>query len=371
MSKDYYKILGVDKNASQEDIKKAFRKLAHVHHPDKGGGDEKKFKEINEAYQVIGDPKKREQYDRYGSAFEQAQGQGGFGGFEGFRDFSNYTNGFNINMDDLGDIFGGLGDMFGFSARGGQGRRGGHRTQQRGRDIEAEIEISFMEAVFGLEKEIKLRKNVVCDKCKGNGAEPGSKVENCGVCHGTGRVIKNQRTIFGMVQMETVCHNCQGEGKIHSQKCTKCRGAGVTTEDTVLSINVPAGIDNSESIRYSGQGEAGEKGAPAGDLYIRVRVKPDSRFRREGYDIHSESQIKFTQAADGDKIEIETVDGPVELKIPEGTQSGTVFRLKERGVPKLRGRGRGDHLVRVNVKIPKGLSRKLRKALEELGEEEV
>ena len=368
MSKDYYKILGVDKNASQEDIKKAFRKLAHVHHPDKGGGDEAKFKEINEAYQVIGDPKKREQYDRYGSAFEQAQGQGGFGGFEGFRDFSNYTNGFNINMDDLGDIFGGLGDMFGFGRGGGAGA-GRRRTQQRGRDIEAEIEVSFIDAVFGLEKEIKLRKNVTCDKCKGEGAEPGSKVETCNVCHGSGRVIKNQRTIFGMVQMEAICHNCQGEGKTHSQKCTKCRGTGVTTEDTNLTIKIPAGIDNSESIRYGGQGEAGEKGAPAGDLYIRVRVKPDSRFKREGYDVRSDVEIKFTQASLGDKIEIETVEGFVELKIPEGTQSGTVFRLKEKGIPKLRGRGKGDHLVTVKVKIPKGLSRKLRKALEESGED--
>ncbi|MFA6389292.1 MAG: DnaJ C-terminal domain-containing protein, partial [Patescibacteria group bacterium] len=255
--------------------------------------------------------------------------------------------------------------MFGFGRRSG----GGGRRAKRGRDIETEIEINFQDAVFGVEKDIRIRKNVACDKCQGSGAEPGAKIEACPVCNGSGRIIKNQRTIFGTVQMETICHNCQGEGKIPSQKCSKCRGSGVYNNDPSITIKIPAGIDNGESIRFAGQGEAGEKGAPSGDLYIKIRVKPDSRFRREGYDIYSEAQIKFTQAAIGAKIEVETVDGNVELKIPEGTQPGTVFRLKEKGVLRLRGRGRGDHLVKVNVRIPKGLSRKLKKTLEELSED--
>jgi len=362
MGKDYYKILGVDKGASQDDIKKAFRKLAHQHHPDKSGGDEKKFKEANEAYQVLSDAKKREQYDRFGSTFEQAQGQGGFGGFQ---DFSGYANGFNVNMDDLGDIFGNIGDMFGFGRRQG----GGGARSKRGRDIEAEVELNFMEAVFGVEREVRLRKKITCDKCKGSGAEPGTKIETCPVCRGSGRTIKSQRTIFGMVQMEAVCEKCRGEGKVNSKDCTKCHGSGAVNEEVKLAIKIPAGIDSGESIRYAGQGEAGVKGAMASDLYIRTRVKMDSRFNRQGYDIITEKEINFTKAALGAKIEVETVDGSVELKIPEGTQSGTVFRLAGRGVPRLRERGRGDHLVKVTVKIPKGLSRKQRKFLEELGEE--
>jgi len=362
MGKDYYNILGVGKNASGDDIKKAFRKLAHVHHPDKGGGDEKKFKEINEAYQILSDAKKREQYDRFGSTFEQAQSQGGFGGFEGF---SGGANGFNVNMDDLGDIFGGIGDMFGFGRRSG----GGGARSKRGRDIEAEVELSFMEAVFGVEREVRLRKKITCDKCKGSGAEPGTKVETCPVCRGSGRTIKSQRTIFGMVQMEAVCEKCRGEGKVNSKDCTKCHGSGAVNEEVKLAIKIPAGIDSGESIRYAGQGEAGVKGASHGNLYIRTRVKTDARFNRQGYDIITEKEINFTKAALGAKIEVETVDGPVELKIPEGTQSGTVFRLAGKGVPRLRERGRGDHLVKVTVKIPKGLSRKQRKVLEELGED--
>ncbi|MDD5031594.1 MAG: molecular chaperone DnaJ [Patescibacteria group bacterium] len=366
MGKDYYNILGVSKTASQEEIKKVFRQKAHQYHPDKQGGDEAKFKEINEAYQVLGDEKKRAQYDQFGSAFEHGQAGGGFSGFDGFRDFSGFANGFNVNFEDLGDVFGGLGDIFGFSARGGQGRRGGTRAR-RGNDIEVTLTIDFFEAVFGAEKEISLQKTVKCDKCGGNGAEPGAKIETCKSCKGSGRQIRMQRTIFGQVQTQVSCPDCNGEGKTFSEKCKKCGGRGIVREMTNLKVKIPAGIDEGESIRLSGQGEAGAKGASAGDLYLKIRVKPDKRFERDGYDIKSTSEIKFSQAALGDKIEVATVDGPVKLKIPEGTQSDTVFRLRDRGIIKLQGRGRGDHLVKVIVKTPTGLSRKQRKALEELG----
>jgi len=360
MGKDYYNILGVDKNASQDEIKKAFRRKAHQYHPDKEGGDEAKFKEVNEAYQVLGDAKRRAQYDQFGSAFEYAQAGGGFHGFDGFRDFSGFTNGFNINMDDLGDIFSGIGDIFGF----GSGKRG--VRAKRGNDIQVILNIEFNEAIFGAEKEISLKKLVKCDKCKGNMAEPGSKIEICKVCGGSGRVTKVQRTILGSMQVQMTCENCGGEGKIYSQKCTKCSGTGVCQEIIKLKVKIPAGIDDGETIRLTGQGEAGQRGAPAGDLYLKIRVNPDPKFRRDGYNILSKAEISFTQAVLGDKIEVDTVDGLVKLKIPEGTQSGKVFRLRGKGVPHLRGRGRGDQLVEVIVKTPTNLSRKQKQILKEL-----
>ncbi len=367
MSKDYYDILGVSKDASQDEIKKAFRQKAHQYHPDKAGGDEAKFKEANEAYQVIGDAKRRAQYDQFGSAFEHAQAGGGFSGFDGFRDFSGFTNGFNINIDDLGDIFGGIGDIFGFGGRRARTRRGS--------DIQVVLTIEFSEAVFGTEKEISLRKTVKCDRCKGNMAEPGSKIETCKVCNGTGRVTRVQRTILGNMQIQTTCENCEGEGKTYSQKCTKCSGTGVYQELVNLKVKIPAGIDNGETIRLTGQGEAGEKGASTGDLYLKIRISPDKRFERDGYNILSKAEISFSQAALGDKIEVDTVDGPVKLKIPAGTQTSTVFNLRNKGIPKLRGSGpfgsaqgkRGDQLVEVIVRTPANLTRKQKEALKELG----
>lgn len=361
MGKDYYKTLGVDKGASQDEIKKAFRQKAHQCHPDKTGGDEAKFKEINEAYQVLGDQKKRAQYDQFGSAFEHGQAGGGFQGFDGFRDFSGAANGFNINMDDLGEMFGGFGDIFGFGGGGGRGRRA-----HRGRDIQMILEIDFLDAVFGADKEVSLKKTVKCDHCSGNGAEPGSKIETCKTCNGTGRVIRVQRTILGNMQVQSTCEACNGEGKTYNQRCTKCHGAGARQENVSLKIKIPAGIDNGESIRLSGQGEAGEKGAASGDLYLQIRVRPDKRFVRDGYDIKSKAEINFTQAALGDKIEVETVEGVVKLSVPDGTQSGTIFKLKGKGVQKLQSYGRGDHLVEVVVKTPTRLDRRQKELLREL-----
>ncbi len=362
MSKDYYKILGVEKNATQDEIKKAFRKKAHKYHPDKAGGDEEKFKEVNEAYQVLGDEKKRAQYDQFGSAFENAQAHGGFNGFDGFRDFSGAAGGINIDMDDLGDIFSGFGDMFGF----GSSRQNSRTKARRGNDLEVEVKLSFMEAVFGTEKEISVKKLVKCSHCKGNGAEPGTKIETCATCNGTGRVRRAQRTILGTIQTETVCPDCGGEGKTYTQKCSVCHGSGVVEDIVNLKVKIPAGIDDGQSIRIAGKGGAGIHGAPDGDLYVRVRVAPDPRFERDKFDIKSEVYITFTQAVLGDKIEIETLDGKLKLKIPAGTDSGTVFRLRGRGVPKLNGRTRGDHYVTVKIKTPKHLNRKQKQLLKEL-----
>lgn len=365
MSKDYYNILGVEKNASKEDIKKAFKKLAHKYHPDKKDGDEAKFKEINEAYNVLGEESKRKQYDQSGATFNQQQQAGqnggqGFGGFGGFQG----AQGMHFDMDDLGDIFGDFGDIFGFG--GGRRSSRGRSRQQRGEDVEAVLDIDFKEAVFGAEKDIQLKKKVTCDKCNGNGAEPGTKIEICKTCKGTGKVRRVQRTIFGQMQVESLCPECEGEGKTFAQKCSQCGGKGVYEKSTSLKVKIPAGINTGETIRLSGEGQAGEKGAPAGDLYLQVRVKLHSKFKREGYDIYSQVDISFTQAALGDKIEVDTVHGKVNLKIPEGTQPGTVFKLKGKGVPHLHGRGYGDHLVEAKVKTPKDLNKKQKETLKQL-----
>ena len=354
MGKDYYKILGVDKSAGADDIKKAFRKKAHEFHPDKAGGDEAKFKEANEAYQVLSDPKKRAQYDQYGSTFEHAQSRGGFSGF------GDFSNGFNVDAEDLGDIFGGIGDIFGF----GGGRQG---RQRGGNDIQTVLTIDFAEAVTGADKEISLRKKVKCSHCHGNAAEPGTKIETCKVCSGSGRVTRVQRTILGNMQVQTACTACGGEGKTYAQKCRRCSGTGVVFETVNLRVRIPAGIDDGESIRLSGEGEAGEKGAGAGDLYLRIRVRPDKRFERADSDIRSGATVSFTQAALGDKIDVEAVEGPVELKIPAGTQSGTVFKLRGKGMTRLRGSGKGDHYVEVTVDIPKSLTKKQKELLKEMG----
>jgi len=359
MSKDYYSTLGVDKGANQAEIKSAFRKKAHEYHPDKKTGDEAKFKEINEAYQTLGNEQKRKQYDQFGSGFENMGGFSGGQGFGGGQGFS------GINMDDLGDMFSGFGDIFG----GGSQRR---RGPARGNDLEMVMSISFEEAIFGLEKSINFKKKVICDKCSGNGAEPGSAVETCKTCNGSGVVRKMQRTILGTIQTEVACSECDGEGKTYSKKCSKCSGHGLVIENVELKVKIPEGINNGESIRLSGQGEAGDPprankaGGQAGDLYLRIRVTPSRKFVRDGYDILNEKIISFTQAALGGKIDIETVHGDVSLKISEGTQSDTTFKLKGKGSPILNGRGKGDHLVKIIVKIPTGLSKAQKDKIKDL-----
>ncbi len=353
--KDYYSVLGVSKSASQAEIKAAFRKLAHQHHPDKGG-DAVKFKEINEAYQTLGKEDKRKQYDQFGGSFNNAGGGFDFSGFQqgGF-------SGSNVNFEDLGDIFGGFGDMFGFSSRSR-----GQSSVRHGEDIEAILVIDFKEAIFGVEKEILLDKNIKCQDCGGSGAEAGSKIETCPECKGSGRVFKVQRTIFGPMQAESICPQCQGEGKKYSKKCSRCNGHGVYKGQEKIKIRIPAGINEGEAIRLSGKGHAGLKGSLAGDLLLRIRINPNKLFERRVYDIYSRQKINFKQAILGDKIKVETVHGEIWLKIPEGTQSKTSFKIKGKGVPKLRGSGNGDHLVEIVVDIPKGLSKKNKNLLEEI-----
>ncbi|MFA6184191.1 MAG: molecular chaperone DnaJ [Parcubacteria group bacterium] len=350
---DYYKILGIEKGASEEEIKKAYRKLAHQHHPDKEGGDENKFKEINEAYQVLSDKTKRAQYDQFGQTFDGAGGGGGgFGGFGqgGFGGFSGASGWEDV----FSDIFGG-------------GRGGFH--QEAGRDIQADIEITFAEMVKGVRKEIRLYKSVVCDICRGSGGAPDAKEETCGDCHGTGRIRKSIRTILGTIAQEAVCEKCRGKGKIYSQKCKKCQGEGVHKDEKIIPIDIPAGISNGQTISIRGEGEAGKQGAPSGDLFINVHIIRHSKFTRdEDNNIVSEETISFAQATLGDKIEIDTIDGKVSMKIPSGTQNGEIFRIKHMGVPYLRSNGRGHHLVKIRVMVPKKLSRREKELITELRE---
>ncbi|MBM3205062.1 molecular chaperone DnaJ [Candidatus Uhrbacteria bacterium] len=365
MAKDFYKILGVDKNASDDDIKKAYRRLAHQYHPDKGGGDEAKFKEVNEAYQVLGDKKKRQTYDQFGSAaFENGgMGAGGpfGGGFGGFDFRQGFPGGFSGgDMGDLGDI---LGEMFGF------GGRGGSRDSARGRNIEMDMELTFHEAAFGVEKMISLYKQVACLRCKGDGAEPGSKTITCQTCQGSGQVKQTQRTMFGSVQVATPCTACHGRGKKPEKECTNCRGAGVEKREEKISIAIPAGIDNEEVVKAPGQGEAAPYGGRTGDLFLRVHVKSDARFERDGHDIHSDLVIPFSTMALGGTVTAETLDGHESIKVHEGTIAGTIVTLRGKGVPYLRSSGRGNHHIRVIPDIPKKLTKEQKRLLDELKKE--
>jgi molecular chaperone DnaJ len=362
---DYYDILGVSKGASDDEIKKAYRKLAHKHHPDKQGGDEKKFKEINQAYQVLSDKSKREQYDRFGKTFDGAGAGQGAGGFSGF-DFSGFDFGgagrqgqggfeFDFGGGDFEDIFS---NIFG-------GQRGG-RGKKRGNDIQVDIEIDFFEMVNGTEKEIQLRKKTTCDHCQGTGGEPGAKVKTCPTCQGSGRVQKITRSFLGSYSQVSVCPECEGAGQVYEKKCTKCKGAGRVEETQRLKVKIPAGIDDGGVISISGAGEAGEKGSSSGDLYINVRVRPHSDFMRKNLDILSTEYISFSLAALGGETTINTLDGKLILKIPAGTQSGETFRIKNKGVPDVHGRGKGSHLVKIIVRIPKKLSREQKRLIEDL-----
>lgn len=367
MSKDYYKILGLDKNASSEEIKKAFKKLAMQYHPDRPTGDENKFKEINEAYQVLGDANKRARYDQFGSDFDA---QGGFGSGMSWEDFmqaarggqSGGFSGANFGGIDLGDIFG---DIFGF----GGGASYGDRRTSRGRDIQMDLELNMKEAAFGIEREINLRKQMKCDVCKGSGSEPGSKMEKCSICNGQGRVVQTQRTFLGAMQTVSTCSACHGRGEKPGKKCKHCGGDGILSKSNSIKVKIPAGIDESQSIRLGGQGEAAPHGGDYGDLYVRVHIKHDKLWERDGYDIYSNLEISFVQAVLGDKVEVETLDGILTVVVPEGVESGQLIRLKGHGVNYLQKAGRGDHYVRIKIRVPKKISKKTKQVLTELKNE--
>jgi len=371
MAKDYYEILGVGKNASPDEIKRAYRKLAHQYHPDKGG-DAAKFKEVNEAYQVLGDSQKRAQYDKFGVGFEQAQAGGGFSGFNGFRDFSSYADAFDFfnrgsqneeefDMGNLGDIFE---QVFGGSQRS---QRSSHR--QRGQDIAIETEVTLEEAAAGVEKDFNIYKGVVCSKCSGSGAEPGSAIKGCLRCNGRGQIQETKNAGFFSFQQVHACPDCRGTGKKPEKTCARCGGDGRVKEYKTIRVVIPAGIEDGQVISLRGQGEVGPFGSAPGDLYLTVHVRPHKIFERKGDDLFLNLEINFTQATLGDKIEMPTLNGVVELEIPEGVSNDSLVRLKERGVPRLNGRGRGDLIVKIKIKTPKKLSRSQRSLLEKLKEE--
>lgn len=363
MSKNYYELLGVSKGATQEEIKKAYRKLALKYHPDKGGSkeDEAKFKDINQAYSVLSDVQKRKQYDQFGEAGPRMGGAGGNVNWEDMmRGFGGQTGGFNINFEDLGGFSDIFGDMFG----GGRSRR-----PQKGADLETSVTIDVAEAFKGATREIVLDKYSSCDRCHGEGAEPGSKIEGCKTCGGSGRIKKVHQTMFGAIAQTGICDTCGGKGKVPEKKCSKCHGEGRVHERTGTKIKIPAGIENGQTIRLAGKGEAGPAGVPAGDLYLTILVRPDKRFKRDGANIYSEVEISFPNAALGTAVKVETIQGEVKLKIPAGTQPGKIFRISQKGMPHLNRDGYGDHFVTVNVKTPTRLSRKQKKLLEEFDKE--
>jgi len=359
MSKrDYYEVLGVSKNASADEIKKAFRKLAVKYHPDKEGGDEAKFKEVNEAYEVLKDQQKRQRYDQFGHAGVGGNSGAGSGysgnPFEGFGGF----NGQNIHFD-FGD--GGLGDIFS-QFFGGGGRSG--REARRGRDIEASITLTFEEAVFGIERALELDMEDECSRCHGTTVEPGHSMKTCPTCKGAGQQTRVMNTIFGQIQQAATCETCHGTGKVPEKVCSVCRGKGTERRKQKITLKIPAGIDDGATIRLQGRGEA-IGGGERGDLYVNIRVKPHKKFTREGDIILSDEHISMVDAALGTEIDVETVDGKVRMKVPAGTQSGTDFKLSSRGVPHLRGNGRGAHIVSIIVDTPSKLTKKQRELLEE------
>lgn len=356
--RDYYEVLGIQKGASEDEIKKAFRKMALKYHPDRNPGDkeaEEKFKEVNEAYTVLSDSDKRAKYDRFGFAGVDPSagfggGAGGGAGFGGFDDI-------------FGDIFG---DMFGGGFGGGSARR--RNAPTKGRDLQKGLTIEFEEAAFGVKKTISLNKYVTCEKCHGEGTAEGTSRRTCPKCGGSGVVTSVRRTAFGQFQSQSPCPDCGGKGTIIDHPCPDCKGTGRVKKNLKIDINIPAGVDNDSIIPIRGQGEPGENGGPNGDLYIVIRVKPHPLFRRSGNDLRLEIPISFEQAALGDEIIVPTLDGKVKYKVPSGTQPGTTFRLRGKGVADVRTGRPGDLFVTVTIEVPTKLSSKQKKAIKDMGE---
>ena len=355
--RDYYEVLGVSRGASEDEIKKAYKKMARKYHPDLNPGDktaEEKFKEVNEAYEVLSDADKKARYDQYGHAgVDPNFGAGGFGGgFDGSFDFG-----------DLGDIFGSF-----FGGGFGGGRCTNPNAPQRGESIRMSIAISFEEAAFGCEKAVTVERYETCDTCHGNGCAPGTSPEVCPDCHGTGTVQVRRQTPMGVFATSSPCPKCGGKGRIIHQPCKDCRGSGMVRKKKTIQASIPAGIDNGQTISIRGQGNAGKNGGPAGDLLITITVRPHELFRREGTSVLCEAPITFTQAVLGAELEIPTIDGKVKYTLPEGTQSGTTFRLKGKGIPSINGRGRGDQYVTVYIETPKNLNKEQKEALKKFAE---
>ena len=359
MSKrDYYDILGVSKNASADEIKKAYRKQAVKHHPDKEGGDEAKFKEIGEAYEVLKDDAKRQRYDQFGHAGVGGGPAGHAGGANPFEGFGGF-DGQNVHFD-FGD--GGLGDIFGQFFGGNAG--GGQRRQKRGRDIETSVTIDFKDAVFGVDKTFSIAMDEECNHCGGSTVEPGHSLKTCPDCKGAGQQTRIMNTVFGQIQQAVICPTCEGAGKVPEKPCTVCHGKGTVRGETKVAVKIPAGITSGSTIRLTGRGEA-IAGGPRGDLYVHVRVKAHKQFSRKNDSVLSEERIAMTDAALGAEIDVETVDGKVRMKIPAGTQSGTEFKLSGHGVVHSSGKTRGAHIVTVIVETPTKLTKKQKELLED------
>ncbi len=361
MAHDYYKILGVPRNATKDEIKRAYRKLAHQHHPDKQGGSDAKFKEINEAYQVLSDDSKRAQYDQFGTVFAEGRGAGG----AGFEWAGGFPFGEGFGDVDFSEIFEDVFSGFGF------GDVATRRRSRKGRDIQIELEIPFEEMIFGGRHELTLDKVSQCSRCQGSGSEPGAKMQKCGVCQGRGRVEKAQRTFLGSLSQITICPQCNGRGEVPSELCRECGGKGVRKALERLEVFVPKGVEDGEMLKITGKGEASAAGGVPGDLYIKVRVRPDKVFRRQGSDLVMKLPVSFTQAVLGDAVEVQTPDSAIKLKIPEGTESGDILKVRGKGIPHPRGYGRGDLLVEIKVLTPRHLSKKAREMIEKLREEGV
>ncbi|MES2023176.1 MAG: molecular chaperone DnaJ [Patescibacteria group bacterium] len=365
MKKDYYEILGVNKGASKDELKKAFHKMAHKYHPDKKEGDEKKFKEVNEAYQTLSDDQKRAKYDQFGANYENAgfggQSQGGYqqGGFGGF-DFSGFQQGGGQDFD-----FGNLNDIFSDFFTGGMG--GGRAQARRGRDISTEIQITFADAIFGVERKILITKTSNCNTCNATGAKPGTKMETCKKCNGQGKIHEAKRTILGTISSTKLCEECLGAGEVPKEKCDKCHGKGVLRKEEEISLAVPAGIRDGEMVRMTGMGEAISKGTP-GDLYIKINVASHNIFKREGNDLAMNLNLRLSDALLGTEYAIQTLDGEVKVQIPEGISINEILRVKGKGVPYTKGK-RGDLLIKLNIKLPSKISRKSRELIEELKKE--
>jgi molecular chaperone DnaJ len=362
MAKDYYDILGVSKNATKDEIKKAFHKKAHQHHPDKTGGDEKKFKEVNEAYQVLSDDKKRASFDQYGNPdMAGAGGAGGFGGFDpsgfGF-DFSNMNNGGGMEFD-LGDIFG---DMF-----GGGGRK--QSRAQRGRDMEMSVDLSFEEAVFGVQKTITIDRQGLCTVCDGTGGKPGTKMDTCATCQGKGQVQEVQRSFLGSFATTRTCTTCHGTGTVPKESCAHCKGKCVEHLHEKVEVTIPSGVDTGQTLRVQSKGEA-IHGGSVGDLFLHIRVRPHKTFTREGYTLYTDITVKLTDALLGTSYTLKTLDGEVVVEIPAGITHGQLLRVKERGIPHGKN-SRGDLILRVFIDMPKKLSKDVRKLVEQMREEGV
>lgn len=359
--RDYYEVLGVDKNASEDEIKKAYRKLAKKYHPDLNPGDkeaEEKFKEANEAYEVLSDAEKKAKYDRFGHAGvdpNYGAGSAGYGG--GF-------NGQGFDFD-LGDIFS---NIFGGGFGGFGGGSSNPNAPQRGSDTQTSVTISFEEAAKGCEREVQFSRIEVCDECHGSGAAPGSSPKTCPECNGRGQVTSQQRTPFGVIQTQKACARCGGRGTIIENPCKKCHGAGRVRKPVKITVKIPAGIDDRQIINARGQGNKGVNGGPAGDLRVAINVRPHPIFERDGYNVWVEMHISFAAAALGCALQVPTLDGKVQYNVPAGTQSGDVFKLKGKGIQSLNNRGRGDELVRVIVDVPRNLNDRQKQLLRELDE---